>query len=270
MSVLQAFLLGIVQGATEFLPVSSSGHLVIVPALLGWAIPDDQAFVFDVLVQIGTLLAVFVYFRADLAAIFGALLAGLRDRTHLKDPNARLGWLLLLATIPAGLAGLLLKDQVELAFASPRATAGFLFFTAILLVIAERVSHVSRDPNGLTWRDALWIGLFQALAIFPGVSRSGSTITGGMLRGLDRPASARFAFLMSIPVMLAAGLLSLFDLAEIADPAAFLLPMSVGFMTSAVTGYFAIAWLIGFLQRRSLYGFAAYVAVLAAVVRIVV
>ncbi len=258
MTLLQSLLLGIVQGITEFLPISSSGHLVLVPNLFGWQIPAEDAFVFNVLVQVATLAAVFVYFWADIIGIGGALIRGLRARQPFSDPQARLGWLIVLATIPAGLIGVLLKSVVESAFGSPLATASFLFVTAGLLVIAERIGKRDRAMSQITWQDALWIGFAQALALFPGVSRSGATITGGMARNLDRPSAARFSFLMSIPVMLAAGLFAVLDLIEISGFAERLPVFFAGFAAAAITGYLSIRWLLRFLSQRSLLGFAAY------------
>jgi undecaprenyl-diphosphatase len=248
MSLLQAIILGIIQGLTEFLPVSSSAHLVIVPFLLGWQIPADQSFPFDVLVQMGTIVAVIVYFRKDLWGIVVAFVRGLLERRPFADPQARLGWLLIVATIPAGLAALTIKDQVEAAFNSPAATGAFLLVTAVLLAAAERIGHRSRPFSSIGWLDAIWIGLAQAVALFPGISRSGSTIAGGMARQLDRPAAARFSFLMSVPVMLAAGLSS------------FLPSMAIGFVTAGVVGYLSIRWLLSFLVRHSLDVFAIYCA----------
>ncbi len=263
MTIFQALILGIIQGITEFLPVSSSAHLVLTPYLLGWRLPEEQVFPFDVLVQIGTLIAVIVYFRRDLWYIIDAVLAGIKDRKPFADPLARLGWYILLATIPAGVIGLLIKDTVEAAFNSPRVTAYFLLGTALLLVLAELIGKRSRDLADLTWKDALWIGFFQALSLFPGISRSGATISGGMLRHIDRKSAGRFSFLMMIPVMLAAGFLSLFDLFEVPNLSSFLAPMLTGFIASALVGYLAIHWLLQFIARRPLYVFAAYVVALA-------
>ncbi len=261
MTFLQSFLLGIVQGLTEFLPISSSAHLVLVPFLFGWKIPANEAFIFNVLVQDGTLVAVILYFWKDLWAIGRAFLLGLLRRQPFADPNARMGWYLILATLPAGILGLLIKDLVEAAFASPVATAIFLLVTAGLLLAAERIGKRSRPLETLTWLDALWMGIAQALAIFPGISRSGATITGGMLRHLDRPSAARFSFLMSVPVMLAAGLLALLDLFNLPNLSSMVLPVATGFITAAVTGYLSIRWLLGYLARRSLTGFAIYCAI---------
>jgi undecaprenyl-diphosphatase len=269
MTLLQSILLGIVQGLTEFIPVSSSAHLVIVPYLLNWKIPPQQAFIFDVLVQVATLVAIFVYFWKDLVEIVRAVIQGLLHKKPFGDPQARLGWFLLLATIPAGLLGLLLKNAVESAFNSPRATALCLFVTAGLLVIAERIGKRSRPLDDLNWKDALWIGLFQAIAIFPGVSRSGATITGGMTRDFQRPAAARFAFLMSIPVMLAAGALASIDMLKLPNFSENFIVFLPGFIVAAIVGYLAIRWLLRYLVQHTLYDFAIYCVSLGLITLIV-
>lgn len=263
MTLLQAILLGIIQGLTEFLPVSSSAHLVLVPYLLDWDIPEQTAFAFDVLVQVATLAAVLAYFWKDLFTIARAWLSGLWQRKPFEDPAARLGWLLILATIPAGLFGLLAKDAIESAFASPLATALFLLVTAALLTAAERLGRRTRALESLTWRDALWVGVFQAVSVFPGVSRSGATISGGMFRDVERPAAARFSFLLSIPIMLAAGLLATLDLIEIPNFTSLLPTFIPGFLVAAVTGYLAIRWLLRYLSHRPLYVFAIYCVLLS-------
>lgn len=266
MSLLQAFILGIIQGLTEYLPVSSSAHLVLIPYLAGWKIPETQVFVFGVLVQMGTLAAVIIYFWKDLYAIITAWVRGLLQKKPFGDPNARTGWFLILATIPAGIAGLLLKDMVEKAFNSPIATAMFLFITAVLLLAGEFFGKRSRSLESMTWKDALWIGFFQVLSIFPGISRSGSTITGGMTRNLNRRDAGRFSFLMAIPVMLAAGLLSMLDLVQMPDTVSFLPVLAIGFITSAVVGYLSIHWLLTFISKRSLKPFAIYCVLFASAV----
>ena len=236
MTIFQAFILGIVQGLTEFLPVSSSGHLVLVPYWLGWQIPAEQAFVFDVLVQVGTLVAVFAFFWDDVMKLTRAALTGLVRREPFTDPDSRMAWYIVLATIPAGIVGLGIKDWVEAAFNSVSETAFELLITAVLLVVAERIGRRDRSLKDFNWLDALVMGFFQVIAIFPGVSRSGSTIVGGMIRNLDRAAAARFSFLMSIPIMLAAGLLSTLDLVQMPNLAGFLPQIMIGFVTSAVVG----------------------------------
>ncbi|MRR31406.1 undecaprenyl-diphosphatase UppP [bacterium] len=269
MSIAQAILLGIIQGITEFLPVSSSAHLVIAPWLLGWKLDEAVVFPFDVLVQLGTLLAAIIYFRCDLWEILQGVWSGLRQGKPFGNPAARLGWLLVLATIPAGLAGLFLKDAVEAVFNSAQITALFLLVTAALLLIAEKVGKKNREIDSLTWKDAVWIGVAQAFALFPGISRSGATITGGMTRHLDRKSAARFSFLMMIPVMLAAGLISVLDLLDIPNFVNYLSPIAAGFVVAAIVGFLAIHWLLGFLKSRPLYVFSIYCAVLAAVVLLV-
>ncbi|HNR01729.1 MAG TPA: undecaprenyl-diphosphatase UppP [Anaerolineaceae bacterium] len=269
MSFLQSLILGIIQGLTEFLPISSSAHLVLVPFILNWSIPENQIFPFDVLVQLGTLAAVIIYFWRDLWRIIKAFVMGIIQRKPFAGEDARMGWYLVLATIPAGLAGVFLKDRVEAAFNDPRLTAFFLFITAIFLVAAEFFGRRSRPLEKMTWKDALWIGVFQAFSIFPGISRSGSTITGGMTRNFDRPSAARFAFLMSIPIMLAAGIFSLPDLLDVPDLKSFLPIIIVGFIAAGLVGYLSIRWLLSFLTKRSLLYFAAYCVLLGSAVLII-
>ncbi len=271
MNLLQGLILGIIQGLTEFLPISSSAHLVLVPYFLGWdkTIPSEQIFPFGVLVQWGTLLAVIVYFWKDLWTILKAWFAALLHRRPFESAEARLGWYIILATLPAGVFGLLIKKQVEAAFNSPAATGMFLLVTAVFLIVAEIFGKGQRTLTHIGWLDALVMGLFQAAAIFPGVSRSGSTITGGMLRGLDRPTSARFSFIMSIPIMLAAGLLSLGDLQGLSTLQSFLPSLLAGFAAAAVFGFLSIRWLLNFLRTRRLIGFAVYCTLLGILTLIV-
>jgi len=258
MTLVQAVILGIVQGLTEFIPVSSSGHLVLVPHLLGWEFDHSRAFIFDVLVQWGTLFAVFIYYRKDLTDIAVEFVNTLAQGKPLATENSRMGWYLILATIPAVVVGLLAKDLVESAFASPKMTGLFLLLTAVLLVAAEIAGKRNRSTSEITWFDAFWIGCSQVLALLPGVSRSGATIAGGMTRNLDRSAAARFSFLMSVPVMLGAGVLAFKDLFALQTMDDFLLPLCVGFFAALVSGYLAIRWLIAYLSKHSLYVFAVY------------
>lgn len=266
MTILHGIFLGIIQGLTEFLPISSSAHLVLVPYLLGWQFPEEQVFPFGVLVQMGTLVAVIIYFWNDLWRIVRSWVEGLAQRKPFSSFDARLGWYLILATIPAGVLGVLIKDQVEAAFNSPVVTAISLFITAGLLFLAERVGQRSRDLDSMTWMDALMMGVFQAASIFPGVSRSGASMTGGMVRNLDRPSAARFSFLMSIPVMAAAGFLSILDLADMPNLGQFMPVIVAGVLTAAVVGYLSIRWLLAFLTRHSLASFSIYCIIVGAVV----
>jgi undecaprenyl-diphosphatase len=271
MSLFQSIVLGIIQGASEFLPISSSGHLVLAPYLFGWDLDPAEAFIFDVLVQVATLLAVIVFYWADLVAILKSVFLGLAIRKPFQGQDARLGWFLVLATVPAGVSALLFKDTFEAAFSSPKFAAIFLLCTSALLILGELFGKRKKSLPSIVWYDALIIGLFQVFALFPGISRSGATISGGLLRGFDRKSSARFSFLMAVPVMLAAGTLASIDLVH--NPALFdhLLVYLPGFVTAAVVGYLAIRWFISFLSSKSLYIFAIYCAVVGSLflVRIV-
>ncbi len=269
MTLFQSILLGIVQGLTEFIPVSSTAHLLLTQYFLNWQIPE--AFKFDVLVQLGTLLALIVYFWKDLVEIIRAVIQALLRGKPFGDPQARLGWLLVLATIPAGIAGLLFRHVVEDLFKNMALEATIrLFLTAALLAAAEWFGKRTRRFDSLNWLDALWVGLFQILSVVPGASRSGSTLTGGMLRQLDRPSAARFSFLLSIPVMLAAGGVEGIGLLNTPNLGSLLPDFALGFAVAAVVGYLAVRWLLGYLQKHSLYAFALYCAAVGIVTIVVV
>jgi len=255
MPLLHALILGVVQGATEYIPVSSSAHLVLVPWLLGW---DDSPFTFEVLVQWGTLVGVFIYFWRDLWDIARDVILGLARRRPFETPSARMGWYIVLGTIPAVVFGLLLKDIFEAAFGAPLFVAVLLLGTAAILVAGERLGRRERTTRDFGWLDALIVGMWQVSALFPGISRSGSTIGGAMLRGFDRPAAARFSFLLSVPALLGGGVLAIADLLEAGSLAADLPALAVGFAAAAVSGYLCIRWLLAYLQRRSLTIFAIY------------
>jgi undecaprenyl-diphosphatase len=257
MSFLQALVMGIIQGATEYIPVSSSGHLVLVPWLLGW---PDAPFTFEVLVQWGTLVGVFVYFWHDLWDIAHEMVVGLAQRQPLATTSARIGWYIILGTLPAVVLGLFLKDIFEAVFGKPIYVAGLLLGTAVILAAAERFGRRQRTLPEFGWLDALIVGFWQVLAMFPGISRSGATIGGAMLRGFDRPAAARFSFLLSIPAMLGAGILAIADLLQAGTLGTDLPALIVGFVAAAISGYLCIRWLLGYLQRHSLHVFAIYCA----------
>lgn len=261
MNPIQAFILGIIQGLTEFIPVSSTAHLLISQSILN--IPaDDAMFSFLVIVQLGTLVSLFAFYWKDLLSIAMAAF-----NFQLATFNRNLGIYIIVATIPALLAGYLLKDAVEALFRQPMLQASIrLFSAAILLTLAESLTKKNRSLDSMTWFDALVVGLFQIIAVFPGASRSGSTISGGMFRGFDRPSAARFAFLMSVPVMLAAGGYEMLEVIQMPNLGEFLPLLAVGFITAAVVGWFAIKWLIGYLSKHSLYVFAAYCAMLGVIV----
>jgi undecaprenyl-diphosphatase len=258
MTLFHAFLLGIIQGLTEFIPVSSTAHLLIGQKLLGLP-AGDAMFSFLVIVQLGTLVSLFVYYWKDLLSILRATL----DFRH-PTSDRNLGFYILLATIPALLAGYLLKDAVEALFRQPMLEASIRLLTAaVLLSLAEWLAKKNRKLDSMTWLDAFFIGVMQVISVFPGASRSGTTIAGGMFRGFDRPSAARFAFLMSVPVMLAAGAYEMLDVIRMPDLGGFLPLLAVGFITAAIVGWFAVRWLIGYLGKHSLYVFAIYCAVLS-------
>jgi undecaprenyl-diphosphatase len=266
MTILQAILLGVIQGLTEFLPISSSGHLVILPFFFNWNLPEKEMFIFDVLVQLGTLVAVIFYFREDLVAILREFFKQLFKGTPFATHEARLGWLLIIATIPAGLAGLFFQDMVEQTFTSPLFAGIALLVTAILLFLGEQISQNIGDIKDITVFKALIMGLMQSLALFPGISRSGATISGGMLRHLKRESAGRFSFLMSIPIMLAAGALSTYQMVtEVPNLTQFLPVMVIGFLSATIVGYIAIRWLLRFLVNHSLIYFSVYCALLGGV-----
>jgi len=262
MNIFQAFLLGIVQGLTEFIPVSSTAHLLIFEKLLGLS-QNDQVFSFSVIIQLGTVLAMLAFFWKDIWQITSAFLLGIYHRKPFENLSARLGWLVIVATLPAGIVGFVLKKMIESNFEQPFLQAGIrLLVTAILLATVEYFDKRDRSLESATWLDALTVGFFQILAIFPGASRSGSTMAGGMVRGFDRPSAARFAFLMSAPILLAAGLYESLDVIQLSGTRDFLPMLIVGFVTAAIVGWIAVKWLINYLSKHSMIVFSVYCAVI--------
>lgn len=256
MSIFEAIIVGIIQGATEFLPISSSGHLVLLPELFKMTLPDLTLIG---LVHMGTLLAVLFYFRQDLWDIVTAVLRDLSKKQPLASTDARLGWFIVVGSIPVALVGLPLEGFFEDVFSSPLVVAGFLLVTAVLLIVGERMLTDSKTIAQMSWADAIIIGLFQVMALFPGISRSGSTIVGGLSRGLDRPTAARYSFLLGIPAILGAGIKAVLDIFS-ADGSAFSTSVYVvAFIAAAVSGYICIHWLLTWVRSHTLYGFAAYV-----------
>lgn len=261
MTLLHAFLLGIIQGLTEFIPVSSTAHLLIGQVLLG--IPSgDRIFSFNVIIQLGTVLAMLIFFWRDLFHIVKSFFLGIAQRKPFATHDSRLGWLIIVATIPALIVGFLIKDYIDELFQNAILIAGIrLLMSAVLLAIVEKIGRRERDLESASWTDALVVGLFQILAFFPGASRSGSTIAGGIVRGFDRPAAARFAFLMSAPILTAAGAYESLNIVQMPGTMEFLPYLAVGFVTAGIVGWLSIKWLLSFLQKHSLYIFAAYCAV---------
>src|SRR5574341_480083 len=259
MNTLQAAVLGIIQGLTEFIPVSSSAHLLLVPWLLGWEIPSLS---FDIVLHLGTLGAVLAYFRAEWLAIIRSMIRWLSKRDN-SDPDIRLAFYLAIATVPAAVLGGLLHDFFETLFASPPTAALMLIITAVVLMLGERLGKQSRNLSELNLLDAILVGIAQAIAIVPGISRSGTTISAGRLRGLRRDAAARFSFLMAMPITLGVGIVQLADLAKSSIDQSLVLSMVIGFVSSLASGYLVIHWLLGVLRTRSTVVFAIYCVGLA-------
>ncbi len=261
MNILEAIILGIIQGATEFLPISSSGHSILIPTILGLQEPSLNAVI---IAHEGTLLAVLIYFWKQIMEIVQGVWRGLTSGAPLGNPEARLGWYIVIGSIPAAIIGLLFEDAFETRFATPRYAAAFLIVTALFLVMGERLISGEKKLDRMSWFDAIFIGLFQMFALFPGVSRSGSTIVAGLLRGLNRELAARYSFLMSIPVIAGAGLLGVKDLIQEGNLMTQLPSLIVVFITAAIVGYACITFLLNWLRQRSLYPFAIYCATFGA------
>ena len=263
LSPLQALILAVVQGVTEFLPISSSGHLILVPYFLKW---PDQGLAFDIATHVGTLLAILVYFRRDVRDLIVGFFTGQPRSSDGDYVPRQLAWMIVLATIPAGIAGLLLKDLIETQARSALLVAGTTIFYGLLLGVADRVGKREQPLGGIGWREALMIGCAQALAIVPGTSRSGITITAALLLGLTRPAAARFSFLLGIPIFTLAAAKQGLDLLEAHVTMAEMIPMLIGLAASAVVGYAVIAWLLSWLRNRDLTVFVVYRLILGAVI----
>ncbi len=262
MTLWQAILLGILQGATEFLPVSSSGHLVIIPYLLQW---PDPGLTLDALLHLGTLVAIVAYFWKDLWHLLQAALCSLRLRT-LDDPDARLAWALVIASVPGALIGFLFEEQFEQLFGMPKAAAGFLLVTAALLLLAEYFSRRELSLQVMSWWHAVLIGLAQALAIAPGLSRSGATIATGLFLGYRREEATRFSFLLAVPIVAGSGLYQLLKVFRAGLGTIQTSVVVAGLLAATISGYLAIAGLLVLVRRRSLWGFAVYCAALGVLV----
>ena len=255
MSWVQVIVLSVVQGLTEFLPVSSSGHLRIVSQLF-WG--EDAGASFTAVIQLGTELAVLVFFAKDIWRILTAWFAGLADKSK-RNFDYRMGWMVIAGTIPVGIAGVLLKDLIRENFRNLWITATVLILFSLVFILAERRGKKTRGFEDLTMKDAVVMGLWQCLALIPGVSRSGGTISGGLFLNLDREVATRFSFLLAIPAVLASGLFSLPDAFNPqAGQAATGLQLLVGSGIGFVVGYISIAWLLKFVSNHSFAWFAAY------------
>lgn len=262
MSVWEAILLGLVQGITEFLPISSSGHLILVPWLFGW---DEPGLMFSVGVHLGTLAAVIIFFWRDLVSMTLALPRGVVSGQPLRDPMSRLALIIVVGSIPAAIVGLTAGDALDEFFHAGGGENLAIALVALMLIVvglalgwAERVATHRRPIDDITMKDGVLIGLGQALALFPGVSRSGGTITAGLFLGFRREAAARFSFLLGVPAVLGAGLFELRTLLDNGLSDGELPVFAAGILTSAIVGYLSIAFLLRFLVRHSTLVFIAY------------
>ena len=268
--VLQALILGVVQGLTEFLPISSSGHLLLIPELMGW----DDAFInslaFSVMLHLGTLVALLVYFWQDWLRLVPAGLATIRDRSFRGDPDRHLAWLLVAATIPAAIVGYLFNDAIETTIRDPWIVVVMLVIGAAILWTADHFGKQSKDVDDVTFPIATGIGFAQAVALIPGISRSGISISAGRFAGLNRPAAARFSFLMATPITLGA---IVFEGRKLisgeSGVTAEIAPLVVGLSASLIAGLLAIHFMLRYLRTRSLDIFVWYRLVVAAIVVVV-
>ncbi len=264
MDALQAIVLGIVQGLTEFLPISSTAHQRIVASVMGW---DDPGAAFTAVTQLGTEAAVLIYFRKDLWEVITTWLRSLTNAHLRSDPHARMGWYIIVATIPIGLLGLAFKDQIETGARDLQLIGATLIVFGLIMGVADSQAALKKDVEDLDLRSGFLVGLAQSLALVPGVSRSGATMSAGLLLGLTREAAARFSFLLAIPAVLASGLFELVSLAGGDSPGndpwwAIALATVLAF----VVGYAAIAWLLRYVTHHSLRVFVGYRIVLGALV----
>jgi undecaprenyl-diphosphatase len=260
-SIFEAIILGIVQGLTEFLPISSTGHLRIVPSFFGW---EDPGAYFTATIQLGTMVAVVLYFWTDLTRVARTWLASLHRPERRGDLDARLGWYLVVATIPISVFGLAFRDQIETAARDLYLIGSVLIVLGIIMAVADRYARRVREVDDVRMRDAVWVGLAQALALIPGTSRSGATITAGLFLGLTRTAAARFSFLLSIPAVVLSGLYGITELARGGDID--VVALVVATVAAFVAGYASIAFLLRWLAAHSLMIFVVYRLLLGAAV----
>ena len=263
MTLWQAIVLGIVQGLTEFLPISSTAHLRIVPALLGW---DDPGAAFTAVIQLGTLVAVLLYFSTDIIAMTRGILGGLRDGKPVETPEAKMGWMVIGGTVPVVIIGLLFKKHIETTLRSLYVIAGAMIALAVVLIFAEwlvrwrqRRGHALREMKALGWADAIIVGCAQCVALIPGSSRSGCTITGGLFLGMTRETAARFSFLLSLPAVFAAGIFELMKARhELLATPEHVHDLFAATIVSFVVGYASIAFLLGYLKKHTTWVFIIY------------
>ncbi|MDQ6988882.1 MAG: undecaprenyl-diphosphate phosphatase [Mariprofundaceae bacterium] len=262
MDAIQALVLALIQGLTEFLPVSSSGHLAMVPLVSAW---PDQGLAFDCVVHLGTLSAVVYYFRSDLAKMIWGLGQTIQQRSWSANRDGQMAWMIGFATIPVGLVGLAAKDFIETDLRSLETIAYASIIFGLLLLCADKMGTRTRDDSAWGIKDVMIVGLAQAVALIPGTSRSGITMTAALFLGYTREAAARFSFLLSIPVIFLAGGLKIKDWIETPNQAAGLTELVIGFVVSALSAYVCIHYFLKFLERVGMGPFVIYRVLLGAV-----
>lgn len=262
MSWLYALILGIIEGLTEFLPVSSTGHLTIAEHLLGFSIDDPGMTAFTAVIQVGAILAAIVYFWSDIVRIASGWVKGLA-KAEQRGADYRMGWNVIIGTLPIAIVGLAIKHLIEGPFRSLWVVVVGLLGWSIVMFIADRFGTGERGEDSVTWRDALVIGALQCVALVPGVSRSGATISGGLLRGIDRTTATRLSFFLGIPALLAAGGLEAVSQAHNISSTIGWTPVIIGTVVSFITGYASIAWLLRFVSRHNFTAFIVYRVLLA-------
>jgi len=282
MIIIEAIILGIIQGLTEFIPISSSAHLIIVPWLFGWNDPVLTSLTFDVALHMGTLIALLVFFASDWIRLFRAGINSIIERKIGSSFDRRLAWFIVIGCIPGAIAGVLGESKIEKLFHQPNipikssaiiAMAIIIALMALVLFLADHLVRHTRQLQALSLKDTIIIGVAQALAIFPGVSRSGSTIAAGLALSLERESAARFSFLLSAPIIAGAGLKSLWDMLQSQPPGGIsrteILIFLVGITTAAISGFLCIKYLLRYLQKHSTDIFVYYRWALAAVLIII-
>lgn len=262
MDIWQAIVLGIVEGVTEFLPISSTGHLTIVEKLMGFRLDDASLTAFTAIIQVGAVLATIIYFRTDIIRIVRAFIRGIYDSSARSSQDYRFGWAVIIGTIPIAVIGLLFKDQIETTLRSLWIVAVALIGWGVVMWLADHYARQNRREDSTTWKDTLFIGTLQCLALIPGVSRSGATMSAGLFRGFDRVTVTRLSFFLSIPALLAAGALESATKYQDISKGVGWGPTIIATIVTFIVAYFAVAWLLKYIAKHTYSIFIIYRVVL--------
>jgi undecaprenyl-diphosphatase len=268
MTIWEALLFGVIEGITEFLPISSTGHLTIAEKLLGYSIDDPDITAFTAIIQVGAVLATLLYFRKDIIHIVSSFVQGIVRSDQRSAPAYRYGWAIILGSIPIAVVGLIFKDQIETVLRSLWFVGASLLLWSGVMLYADRKGKQDRAESSVTWRDTLIIGVTQCLALIPGISRSGATMSAGLLRGLDRVTVTKLSFFLSIPALMAAGALQTVSEYKNISSGVGWMPTIVATVTSFVVAYMAVAWLLKYIAGHSYTVFIAYRVILGSAVLI--